>query len=68
MSFSKNEVEQLIKEITLEAEKQIDMAYDVQTKITSEEDVGNFHTYYLNVLKQVLDDPSIKVADIKLSL
>lgn len=28
MSFSKNEVEQLIKEITLEAEKQIDMAYD----------------------------------------
>jgi hypothetical protein len=48
--------------------KEIDMAYDVQTKITGEEDVGNFHTYYLNVLKQVLDDPAIKVADIKLSL
>ena len=48
--------------------KEIDMAYDVQTKITSEEDVRNFHTYYLNVLKQVLDNPDIKVADIQLSL
>lgn len=48
--------------------KEIDMAYDVQTKITSEEDVKNFHTYYLNVLSQVLDDPGIKVADIQLSL
>lgn len=28
MSFSKNEVDQLIEEITLEAEKQIDLAYD----------------------------------------
>ena len=48
--------------------KEIDMAYDVQTKITSEEDVSNFHTYYLNVLKQVLNDPDIKVSDIQLSL
>ena len=48
--------------------KEIDMAYDVQTKTTSEEDVKNFHTYYLNVLSQVLDDPGIKVADIRLSL
>ena len=48
--------------------KEIDMAYDVQIKTTSEEDVSNFHTYYLNVLKQVLDDPGIKVADIQLSL
>lgn len=48
--------------------KEIDMAYDVQTRITSEEDVSKFHTYYLNVLKQVLDDPGIKVADIQLSL
>ena len=46
--------------------KEVDMAYDVQTKITSEDDVSKFHTYYLNVLKQVLDDPDIKVADIKL--
>ena len=28
MSFSKYEVEQMISEITLESEKQIDMAYD----------------------------------------
>ena len=48
--------------------KDVDMAYDVQTRITSEEDVKNFHTYYLNVLKQVLDDPDIKVADIQLSM
>ena len=48
--------------------KEVDMAYDVQTKITGEEDVRNFHTYYLNVLKQVLDDPGIQVADIQLSL
>ena len=48
--------------------KEVDMAYDVQTRITSEEDVKNFHTYYLNVLKQVLDDPGINVADIQLSL
>ena len=48
--------------------KEIDMAYDVQTKITSEDDVRNFHSYYLNVLKQVLDAPNIKVSDIQLSL
>ena len=48
--------------------KEFDVAYDVQTKITSEEDVSNYHTYYLNVLKQALDDPGIKVADIQLSL
>ncbi len=48
--------------------KEVDMAYDVQTRITSEDDVSTFHTYYLNVLKQVLDDPSIKIADIQLSL
>ncbi len=48
--------------------KEIDMAYDVQTKITGEEDVSKFHTYYLNVLEQVLDDPGINVAEIQLSL
>ena len=48
--------------------KEIEVAYDVQTRITSEDDVSNFHTYYLNVLRQVLDNPEIKVADIQLSL
>ena len=47
---------------------EIDMAYDVQTKITSEEDVRLFHTYYVNVINQVMDDPRIKVGDIQLSL
>ena len=45
---------------------EIRMAYDVQTKIISEEDVRVFHSLYLNVLRQVLEDPHIKVADIKL--
>ena len=42
----------------------IDMAYDVQTKIISEEDVRIFHNCYVNVLKQVLDNPQIKVSEI----
>lgn len=45
---------------------EIDMAYDVQTKITSEEDVRAYHSLYLNVLRQVLENPQIKIADIKL--
>ena len=45
---------------------EIDMAYDVQTKIISEEDVRVFHNCYVNVLKQVLDNPQIKVSDIDL--
>ena len=45
---------------------EIDMAYDVQTKIISEEDVRVFHNCYVNVLKQVLDNPKIKVSDISL--
>ena len=47
---------------------EIDMAYDVQTKITTEEDVRLFHTYYVNVINQVMDDPRIKIGDIQLSL
>ena len=46
---------------------EIEMAYDVQTKTTSEEDVLVFHSYYLNVLNQVLDDPHIVTGDIVLS-
>ncbi len=45
---------------------EIDMAYDVQVKITSEEDVRIYHSLYLNVLKQVLANPEIKVSDISL--
>ena len=46
---------------------EIDMAYDVQTKIISEEDVRVFHSYYINVINQVMDDPRIKVSDIQLN-
>ena len=46
---------------------EIKMAYDVQTKIISEEDIRIFHSLYLNVLNQVLDDPRIKVSDIQLN-
>ena len=46
---------------------EIDMAYDVQTKIISEEDVRVFHSYYVNVINQVMEDPRIKVSDIQLS-
>ena len=45
---------------------EIDMAYDVQTKITNEEDVRIYHSLYLNVLRQILDNPQIKIADINL--
>ena len=45
---------------------EIDMAYDVQTKITTEDDVRTYHLLYLSVLNQVLDDPEIKISDIKL--
>jgi hypothetical protein len=47
---------------------EIEMAYDVQTKITSEEDVRIYHSQYLCVLDQVLKNPQIKVADIELPI
>ena len=45
---------------------EINMAYDVQTKIISEQDTLNFHTSYVNVLTQILDNPEVKIADLKL--
>lgn len=45
---------------------EITMAYDVQSKITSERDVADFHNMYLNVLKQVMDNPQVKLGDIKI--
>lgn len=42
------------------------MAYDVQTKTTSEEHVAKFHQMYKNVLNQVLDNPQIQLRDIVL--
>lgn len=47
-------------------EGDIVMAYDCQTKIISEQDCATFHNNYLKVLKAVLDNPQIKINDIKL--
>lgn len=44
----------------------IDMAYDCQTKIISETDIERFHKKYLQVIKTILQNPNIKVCDIKL--
>lgn len=46
--------------------QQIDMAYDVQTKIISEDDVKNYHNNYLKILAQVVENPQILIKDIKL--
>ncbi len=45
---------------------EITMAYDVQTKITSEEKVNAFHDMYVKVLEQVLENPQIQLRDINL--
>jgi hypothetical protein len=45
---------------------EITMAYDVQTKTTSEESVAKFHAMYVKVLKQVLENPQIQLRDITL--
>ena len=45
---------------------EIDMFYDVQTKIITEDNVANFHKKYLNIITQVIDNPTVKVEDIKL--
>lgn len=45
---------------------EINMAYDVQSKIINETDVKEFHNKYLNVIKQILDNPQIKLYDINL--
>lgn len=45
---------------------EINMAYDVQSKIISESDVEDFHNKYVNVIKQILKKPQIKLDDIKL--
>ena len=45
---------------------EIDMFYDVQTKIISENDVEIFHKKYLSIIDQVIDNPQIKVGDISI--
>ena len=41
------------------------IAYDVQTKITTEEDVIAFHNRLTNILSQIIENPEILLKDIK---
>jgi len=43
------------------------MAYDVQTKIMNEQDIKNYHENYVNIIKQIIKNPEIKVNDLKLN-
>lgn len=45
---------------------EIHMAYDVQTKITSGEQVKDFHEKYVHVLRQVVENPQVKLSEIAL--
>ena len=47
-------------------EGDIVMAYDCQTKIISEKDCETFHKNYLTVLKAIIENPNIKINEIKL--
>lgn len=42
---------------------EIRMGYDVQKKITSEQDVLNFHNRYLKMLNDVLDNPELMLKE-----
>ena len=45
---------------------EITMAYDVQTKIISENEVKTFHENYVKTINQVLNNDEVKIKDIKL--
>jgi len=45
--------------------QEMKIAYDVQTKITTEEDVKSYHDYLTNIIKQILNNPNILLKDIK---
>ena len=45
---------------------EIHMAYDVQTKITSGEQIKDFHEKYVHVLRQVVENPQVKLSEIAL--
>ena len=44
---------------------EMQMGYDVQTKITSEKDVDNYHQNLLSVLEQIVKNPNIPVEQIE---
>ena len=41
------------------------VAYDVQTKLTTQNDVIEYHNKLTNILSQILDNPQITLKDIK---
>ena len=44
---------------------EIRMGYDVQSKITKEEDVDRFHANYISILKQIVENPNRVINDFK---
>ena len=45
--------------------QEMQIAYDVQTKIITEEDVTSFHKKLTEIINQILDNPQILLKDIK---
>lgn len=45
--------------------QEMQIAYDVQTKITTKEDVISYHEKLTNIIKQLLDNPQVLLKDIK---
>ena len=45
--------------------QEMQIAYDVQTKIVTEEDVKTFHNKLTNIIKQIVENPEILLKDIK---
>jgi hypothetical protein len=44
------------------------MGYDVQSKITKEEDVDRFHANYIGILKQIVENRNKLARDFKLEI
>ena len=43
------------------------LAYDVQDKIISRDDVIRFHKNYISIINQIMDNPDILIKDIKIN-
>ena len=42
-----------------------DMAYDVQDQLMNEQDIIKYHKNYVSVINQIMDNPEIKIEDVK---
>ena len=45
--------------------QEMQIAYDVQTKIVTESDVKNYHDQLTNIINQILNNPQILLKDLK---